>query len=148
MKTASIATFIAAALSSLTVHAQSTGITSLHNLRDHQRVLLVFAPTPDDPQLQIQLRTLNEHAADASTRDLVPIALPYNAPSPTPATLTTADADAVRRRYHVAPTEFTAILIGKDGGEKLRAHKPFSMSELNATIDSMPMRQDEMKQQR
>lgn len=36
------------------------------------------------------------------------------------------------------------ILIGKDGGAKLRSEKPLSMAKLQETIDAMPMRQDEM----
>jgi hypothetical protein len=125
--------------------AQVTGLTRLKDLKDRARPLLIFAPKPDDPQLQIQVRTLNEHAAETHDRDLVPIALPYNNPSPTPAQLTPTDAEAARRHFHVNPGDFAVILIGKDGGSKLRSDKPLTMEKLNETIDAMPMRQDEMK---
>lgn len=132
-------------LSAMAASAQS-GIVSLRGLRDTSRPLLIFAPSPSDPQLQIQLRTLRENAAAVAERDVVVIALPYQSPSPTPATLTDDGATAARRRFHVAPPYFTVILIGKDGGEKLRTHQPISLDTLRSTIDAMPMRQEEMRQ--
>ncbi len=78
-------------------------------------------------------------------RDIVPIALPYNNPAPTAAQLTPTEAETVRRRFGVQPGDFTVVLIGKDGGAKLRSRKPLSMEKLKETIDAMPMRQDEMK---
>lgn len=125
--------------------AQVTGLTNLNDLRDRARPLLVFAPKPDDPQLEIQLRTIREHAAEAQERDLVPIALPYHNPSPTSAQLSATDAEEARRRFHVNPGEFAVILVGKDGGAKLRSGKPITMEKLEETIDAMPMRKDEMK---
>ena len=133
------------AVSGLQAAAQVTGLTTLDSLRDRARPLLIFAPKPDDPQLAIQLRTLDQHAAEVRDRDLVPIALPYNNPSPTAALLSPADSEAARRRFHVAPGDFTVILLGKDGGSKLRSSKPLSMERLNETIDAMPMRQDEVR---
>lgn len=81
--------------------AQVNGITTLDDLRDRARPLLIFAPKPDDPRLEIQVRTLTEHAAEAHDRDLVAIALPYNNPSPPGTQLSPNDAQAVRRRFHV-----------------------------------------------
>ncbi len=126
-------------------HARQRGLTTLEAQRDRTRPLLIFAARPDDPQLEIQVRTLKEHAAEARERDIVAIALPYNNPSPTDLQLSSTDAEAARRRFHVAPNEFAVILLGKDGGEKLRAKKPISMERLEETIDAMPMRQDEMR---
>jgi len=39
---------------------------------------------------------------------------------------------------------FQVLLIGKDGGVKLRSSGPVSMKDLFGLIDSMPMRQQEM----
>ena len=121
------------------------GLTTLQALRDHTRPLLIFAPGPDDSQMGIQLRILNEHAAEASQRDLVAIALPYHNPSPSTLQLSDAEAVEVRRRFHVTPGDFVVILIGKDGGSKLRSSKPISMPMLDRTIDAMPMRKYEMR---
>ncbi len=128
--------------------AVPTGIVTLAGLRDRVRPLLIFAPKPDDPQLEIQLRRLHQNAAAMTERDVLPVAIPYNAPSPTAAMLSDTDAVAARRRFHVAPDEFVVILVGKDGGEKLRSEKPFSNEKLQQTIDAMPMRQEEMRNRR
>ncbi|MGI4806175.1 MAG: DUF4174 domain-containing protein [Janthinobacterium lividum] len=39
-------------------------------------------------------------------------------------------------------------MIGKDGGEKLRSNQAVSLEKLYNTIDDMPMRKNEMKQNR
>lgn len=43
--------------------------------------------------------------------------------------------------FDVADHAFTVVVIGKDGTEKLRRHKPLATDELFALIDAMPMRQ-------
>ena len=125
--------------------AQQTGLTTLAQLHDQARPLLIFAPKPGDAQMGIQLRILNEHAAEAQERQIVPIALPYQSPSPSDLQLSDADAEAARRKFHIGPQDFAVILLGKDGGAKLRSSRPLSMQKLNETIDAMPMRQDEMR---
>ncbi len=125
--------------------AQQTAVTTLARLRDQYRPLLIFAPGPNDPQLEIQIRTLQEHAAAVQDRNLAVIALPYQAPTPSQLQLSPADAEAARRRFGIEPDQFAVILLGKDGGQKLRSGKPLSMERLAKTIDAMPMRQDEMK---
>ncbi len=54
--------------------------------------------------------------------------------------------DHLFRKYKADSNGFTVLLIGKDGGEKLRSHKPVSFEQLRDTIDAMPMRQREVKQ--
>ena len=119
---------------------------SLPALRDHFRPLLIFAPTPDDPSLRAQLTRLRDNAPGLAERDVLVIAVPYNTPSPTDTTITPADAEAARRRFHIPPTDFTVLLIGKDGGEKLRSRKPISFDRLRNAIDAMPMRQQEQQE--
>lgn len=120
--------------------------TTLANLRDHYRPLLLFAPSPDDPSLRAQLHRLKSDAAGLLDRDVLLIAIPFNTPAPTDVSLTPEDALAARRRFRVDPTDFEVILIGKDGGEKLSSKKPVSFEKLQETIDAMPMRQQEMRQ--
>ena len=118
--------------------------TTLAQLRDNFRPLLLFAPNPDDPSLLAQLHELKDDAPGLTSRQVLLIAIPFNNPSPTDVTLAPADALAARRRFHVPPGDFTAILLGKDGGEKLRSARPLSFAKLRDTIDAMPMRQQEM----
>lgn len=53
--------------------------------------------------------------------------------------------ESIFKKYKASTQNFTFILIGKDGGEKLRANEPVSLEKLYTTIDAMPMRKDEMK---
>ena len=125
--------------------AQQQGLTTLAAQRDQTRPLLIFAPKSDDAQMGIQLRILVEHAAEAGDRQIVAIALPYHSPSPSDVQLSPTEAESARRRFHIDPGAFAVILLGKDGGPKLRADKPISMTRLEKTIDAMPMRQDEVR---
>ena len=93
----------------------------------------------------VQMRKLEDSAPELASREVVVIAVPFDNPSPTAISLTTADAIATRRKFHLAPEDFTVILIGKDGGEKLRSKDPVPFDHLRETIDAMPMRKDEMR---
>ncbi len=127
---------------------------TLATLKDTHRVLLVFAPSDRDPRYLQQTEMLEHHGAEMKERDLVLIpVVTETGPQITPETLrvirgpSLSDQEQmlVRQRFHVAPEAFTAILLGKDGGEKLRVTAPVSVDRLNRTIDAMPMRKDEMK---
>lgn len=129
-----------------TVVAQTAASpTTLEALQDRYRPLLLFAAKPDDPSLLAQMTRLKNSAPGLHERDVLVIVLPYNTPSPSDISLTPESALATRRRFHVAPSDFTAILLGKDGGEKLRSEKPVSFEKLQTLIDSMPMRRNEMR---
>lgn len=119
--------------------------TTLAQLRDRYRLLLLFASRPDDPSLLAQRTRLKDAAAELKERDVLVIAIPYKDPAPTDISLSSSEAQAARRTFHVAPQDFTAILLGKDGGEKYRSAKPVSFEKLRDTTDSMPMRKDEMR---
>jgi len=127
-------------------HAQRPP-TTIAQLRGAYRPLLIFAPKPDDPSLNLQLRTLRDSSRALADRNILAIAIPYNAPSPTVTRLTEADAADARHSFHIAPSDFTVLLIGKDGDEKFRSNKPISIDQLNQIVDAMPMRQQEMRQQ-
>ena len=49
-------------------------------------------------------------------------------------------------RKALRPRGFQLVLIGKDGGVKLRKPRPWTVRELNRVIDKMPMRQQEIRQ--
>lgn len=55
--------------------------------------------------------------------------------------------ESIFKKYKTSAQSFTFILFGKDGGEKMRSNEPVSLEKLYRTIDAMPMRQNEMKQQ-
>ena len=118
--------------------------TTLAQLRESYRPLLLFAPSPEDPSLLAQLTRLRNVQPGLEERNVLIIVVPFHTPSPSRTTLTPDEAAQARRQFNIPPTDFVAVSIGKDGGEKLRSRKPLSFEKLRATIDSMPMRQREM----
>ncbi len=57
----------------------------------------------------------------------------------------TAEKTEVKRWNISSSKPFTFLLVGKDGGEKLRSDSIINLEQLFQTIDAMPMRQSEMK---
>ena len=48
------------------------------------------------------------------------------------------------KQYKILPSDFTVLLIGKDGFEKHRTFQILKTDELFGMVDAMPMRQSEM----
>ena len=101
---------------------------------------------------QQQLSELVGHSNELHERDMRVIvidALPHperdRSSLPT-ATFAPDEAAYARQRFHVQLNDFAVVLVGKDGGEKLRSSNPIPWQKLASTVDGMPMRKDEMKQ--
>ncbi len=107
---------------------------TLAQMRWERRVLIVAAPSAQDPALAAQRRILGSWSVKGDERDLTIVEVVGDQVRGAGDT-----APALRRKFRLAAT-FTAILIGKDGGEKLRSAHPFSAAVLERTIDAMPMR--------
>lgn len=97
------------------------------------RLILVFADSALDPRYTEQIELLNQDMSALKERDVVIIgnAGPEN--------------DTPLHRA-LRPHGFTVVLIGKDGGVKLRKPKPTSARDFIQAIDKMPMRQQEIRQ--
>ncbi len=112
--------------------------------KDHRRVLLLYGRDgssggPGQRLLIDQQETLNEHRDGLAERDLDVIVLVAS-------TLQEPDRQFLMHEYHLQPSEdFIGWLIGKDGGLKQTYKRPVEADELFRLIDSMPMRQQEMK---
>lgn len=107
---------------------------TIAQMKWERRVLIVAAPYPDDASLAEQRRILAIWKTESAARDLSIVEVVGDQ------VRGAADTAAqIRPKYHL-PASFTAILIGKDGGEKLRSATPFPAAALEATIDAMPMR--------
>jgi len=113
-------------------------MVSLDVYRGINRVLLVFAPSGEDPDYQHQITSATDYQKELAERDLIVRAFPADDPTADP------EASAFRDRYGVPADRFTAILIGKDGTEKMRRDEPILSDDLISTIDAMPMRRQEM----
>ena len=112
-------------------------------MQNHNRVLLVFAPSLDDARLTAQRREFDVHALAMSERDLLLVQVAGDE------VIGAHDkADKLRRRHHVAEGEYRTLLIGKDGHTAMTIVGPISAAHLEERIDAMPMRQDEMRRAR
>ncbi len=110
-----------------------------------KRLLLVFAPDREDPTLARQDRELTAHDGGVRERDLVVFHIVGADGVSRDGSPDQWVSNAALRGSFAAPTEaFLAVLIGKDGTEKLRSADAVPMADLFALIDAMPMRRREM----
>jgi hypothetical protein len=106
-------------------------IEDLDALRWKNRPVLVFAPSAEDPAFMEQTASLRAAREGLIERDVV--VLSDTEPH---------DNGSLRRRFAVQG--FEVLLIGKDGGVKLRVQRPVAAEVLFSEIDAMPMRRREM----
>jgi hypothetical protein len=97
-----------------------------------KRQLLIFADNANNRYLKDQQQILSAGANGLKERD-IEVKLFY------------ANSNREKFRQKNIKSTFTIVLVGKDGGDKLRSTKPLSLQKLYSTIDAMPMRQSEMK---
>ncbi|MBW4707562.1 DUF4174 domain-containing protein [Roseobacter sp. YSTF-M11] len=100
-----------------------------------KRPVVVFADSENNPAYIEQMRLLHEREEELDARDVVVI--------------TDTDPDAKSDlRQKLRPRGFMLVLIGKDGGVKLRKPFPWDVREISRSIDKMPMRQREIREQK
>ena len=113
---------------------------NLDDFRWKNRIVLIMNPGPQNPLSDKQLKSFRLYKAEIKERDLLVFEVNN-----------TSVTDIFEAQRSLDPAEIPhrnyegIILLGKDGGIKLK--KPFYVppSELFELIDSMPMRRAEMK---
>lgn len=126
--------------------AAATVTDPLEALVWERRVLVVLAPAPNDERAEETLHRLEARACEVADRDLTAVLAPARgAGRIDDRQLTRAEVDALRARFRVGATDFAVVLVGKDGGEKLRLAEPPMLDQVFALIDGMPMRRAEMR---
>lgn len=99
------------------------------------RLVVVFADSPADPRFSEQMEMLRARPSDLIARDVIVI----------------VDTDPEARsevRRTLRPRGFQVTLIGKDGEVELRKPSPWSSRELSRSIDKMPLRQQEIREEK
>ena len=114
--------------------------STIADMRWHKRVLLIAAPRGDNPGLVAQRRALAGWDEGARERDLAIVSVIGDRVGGS-----TDSAATLHKRFRLPEGRFVAILIGKDGGEKMRASRPIAPEVLAGTIDAMPMRRSERR---
>ena len=121
----------------------------LQHHRWNDRVILLFAPSLQDSTLAKQFNWFSQQNAEVIDRDLKIYQLsPESGYSPAHTALTAATLRNFYQVYRVSTSAFTIILIGKDGGEKYRAHQLTPPKTIFELIDGMPMRRAEMRKKK
>jgi hypothetical protein len=110
------------------------------------RPLLVFAPDAEDLRYSRFSEWLRAMADEAADRDMVVLEVFEQGRGKMTRDVISEDIAArLRQRFRIEPGDFAVILVGKDGGEKLREEEPVALEAIFALIDSMPMRQEKMR---
>jgi len=100
-----------------------------------KRPVIVFADSENDPAFVEQLELLHASERDLLERDVI--------------VLTDTDPEARNPlRLKMRPRGFMLVLVGKDGGIKQRKPFPWSVREITRSIDKMPMRQREIRDEK
>jgi hypothetical protein len=125
-------------------------MTAAHPLEVHKgtyRLLLLFAPSAEDARYLEQVRSLQGCRDALEERDVrVFHLLERGQGAGNGAEVGPETAQRLRTTFSVAGGDFVVVLIGKDGTEKARYQKPVDPPDLFATIDRMPMRQQEVRE--
>ena len=111
------------------------------------RLLFIFAGDRSHPLFKDLQSQIAARKAEVEDRDLIV----FEVPAQGPARMNTRpidqkEADSIRNHFAVPSEAFSLILVGKDGGIKLKRSDQVDLREVFGLIDSMPMRQSEMRQ--
>jgi hypothetical protein len=109
-----------------------------------KRPLLLFAPSDGDPRLVETMNRIAANRCDVVDRDMVIGAVVSEGTSSLDGQTIGADqSKGLMKQYAIEENAFTSVLIGKDGGEKLRVNGVPDLRTIYAVIDGMPMRSRE-----
>ena len=111
-----------------------------------RRPLLLFAPAERDPRLVETMRRIEASRCDFADRDMVPGRIVTEGTSTRDGHV--VDNDQARwlvSEFGIGADSFSVVLLGKDGGEKLRVADVPDLQAICAVIDGMPMRARETR---
>ena len=132
-----------------TMAAQANGDDKIR-LKDYQwknRLILAFSPSAEDPGHRALEKEIDVQAEEVIDRDLLVFHILETGEIKLGETsLPTGSGDYLRENFSIRSGRFIVLLIGKDGGVKLRREGEVKLGEIFSLIDTMPMRQREMRE--
>lgn len=106
-----------------------------------RRPLLLFAPSESDPRLVETMRRIEGSRCDFVDRDMVLGRIVTEGTSSLDGhVVDNNQAQRLFSDFGIGANSFSVVLIGKDGGEKLRVADVPDLQAIYAVIDGMPMR--------
>ena len=119
----------------------------LSDFKWEKRLLIISNPSNNSEKEVEQLQYLGPLDQDFTERKLLVLKLNDKTYSVRNSRETTIVSDPKSiKRLSLSETEFSVLLIGLDGGIKLRQDQIISREDLFAIIDGMPMRRSELRQ--
>lgn len=120
--------------------SESATLNSFSDLRWENRLVIINEPADQNAALA----TMKAHTAEIDDRDIIWFILSENKASTNYSSpLSKSFVSKARQKYRLKKD--TVTLIGKDGGIKSQRSR-IDIQTLFSTIDAMPMRQHEMRQ--
>ena len=102
------------------------------------RVVVTFSPSKNNTERNFFLNSINRNLCNFNSRNIIHIDFIFNEENQK-----FEKFESSFENLSISTNEFRLILIGKDGGIKLNSRK-ISLEEIFSLIDTMPMRQKEM----
>ena len=119
------------------IHLVITMPLQAAKLKDYlwkNRVIITFSASVKEPERLALQKQMEEKACAFTDRNLVHIDLLQGS----------EDFDKMSQQFSVSSSGFQLLLLGKDGGVKLRSSSA-SLEDIFSLIDTMPMRRSEMR---
>lgn len=124
--------------------ATASAAATLASYQWKARPLLIFSQDEADARLKKQLGIVRGNKRAIGERDMAVVVVLPRSVNVIAGPGASLSPQALRQQYRISQNQFRAILIGKDGGQKLSSAEPVSAARLFSTIDAMPMRRDEI----
>ena len=102
------------------------------------RVVVTFSPSKNNTERNYFVNSINRNLCKFNSRNIIHIDFIFNENDQE-----IENFESSFENISLSSSEFRLILIGKDGGIKLNSRK-ISLEEMFSLIDTMPMRQEEM----
>ncbi|AYD04525.1 DUF4174 domain-containing protein [Neorhizobium sp. NCHU2750] len=128
----------ATAIAVLAVTSQASAMESLSQYAWKNRVLILFG-TSGNQKLASQVQLLKGRQSNLAARDMVVISVIGDEIRPIYGNSSKIDARQLRREADITSGGFQAVLVGKDGGIKLRSQDVITDATVFGLIDRMPM---------
>ncbi|NTE86359.1 DUF4174 domain-containing protein [Agrobacterium rubi] len=123
---------------------QVFAMDSLSNLVSKNRIVLVFG-NADDLKVVRQTKVLLTQIAGLDERDMVVIGVTEDRATRIYGKVRALDRTTIREEADIVGNDFQVVLVGKDGGIKLRSPDVVSDIQMFDLIDRMPMRRSEQE---
>ncbi|AXT55771.1 DUF4174 domain-containing protein [Aquimarina sp. AD1] len=113
--------------------------------RWEDRLILVLADSYKNPKLVKQLKEFKNKSKSLEERKLIVYQITPTSYQTGIDKNTSTKSNAVYKEYNPSNEDFKIILIGLDGGIKLKSNKVLLSTQIFDQIDQMPMRRQELR---